>query len=243
MKLSKKQPVQARLTIDKFVVPEIADLASDSRYDTQVLLWMQERFVQQAMAERMPELMDAVQESLSLPEDEGEAMRMGTLARFTVETYAAEKQLGRGVDLKAYLAAAEVYFETEAVKYGAHLRDVADEIKDKLDAGQRPDIDRLSRTVYGAAVKLSATIDSLETLNKQCAEAVVQRMQEGVKRIEMVAITDSELNVGRVLFKAIETIAQAPEKYMQFKDPRTMEMPIIEPWDYEPIPRSDSLSF
>ena len=40
------------------------------------------------------------------------------------------------------------------------------------------------------------------------------------------------------LFKAIDQISQSPEKYIQFTDPRRMEMPDYKLWDFEPVHRS-----
>lgn len=68
-------------------------------------------------------------------------------------------------------------------------------------------------------------------------------MEGGIKKIEMVAVTDAELNVGRVLFKAIDQISQSPEKYIQFTDPRRMEMPDYKLWDFEPVHRTLEFCF
>jgi hypothetical protein len=85
---------------------------------------------------------------------------------------------------------------------------------------------------------MSGAIDSLEQINKASADAVAKMMEAGIKKIEMVAVTDAELNVGRVLFKAIDQISQSPEKYIQFTDPRRMEMPDYKLWDFEPVHRT-----
>lgn len=237
----KKQPaVYREPVLAQLVLKDLAELAGDSRYDKHVLLWMQDRYVQQAIAENMQVLIDLMHKGRQEGQGADEMMRerMQALAKLTQETYSAEKSLGRGADLKTYLDAATTFFESESVRYGGHLKEVSEEIAKALANGERPDIDRISRTVYAATFKMSGAIDSLEKINKNSADAVAKLMEAGIKKIEMVAVTDAQLNVGRVLFQAIEKIAQAPEKYIQFTDPRRMEMPKYQAWDFEPVART-----
>ena len=196
--------------------------------------------MQQAMTENMAVLIDLVrrgQQEGTSPEDM-KRERLDALVKLTRETYSSEKSLGRGADLKTYLESATTFFEAESVRYGGHLKDVSEEIAKALANGERPDIDRISRTVYGATFKMAGAIETLERINKASADAVAKAMEAGIKQIEMVAVTNVELQVGRVLFQAIDKISQAPEKYIQFTDPRRMEMPVYQAWDYEPVHRS-----
>ena len=237
----KKQPVSYREPVlEKLVLNDLIQLSNDSRYDKNVLLWMQDRYVNQAITENMSVLIDLVRKGKqegSTP-DEMKRERIETLVRLARETYSSEKSLGRGADLKTYLDAATTFFEAESVRYAGHLKDVSEQIAKDVANGARPDIDRIARTVYGATFKMSGAIDSLERINKSSADAVAKMMENGVKRIEMVAVTNAELNVGRVLYQAIDQISNSPEKYIQFTDPRRMDMPDYKAWDFEPVHRS-----
>ena len=237
----KKQPVSYREPVlEKLVLNDLIYLSNDSRYDKNVLLWMQDRYVNQAITENMSVLIDLVRKGKqegSTP-DEMRRDRIEALVKLTQETYSSEKSLGRGADLKTYLDAATTFFEAESVRYAGHLKDVSEQIAKAIANGESPDIDRIARTVYGATFKMSGAIDSLERINKTSADAVAKMMEQGIKKIEEVAVTDAELNVGRVLFKAIDQISQSPEKYIQFTDPRRMEMPDHNLWDFEPVHRS-----
>ena len=237
----KKQPVSYREPVlEKLVLNDLIYLSNDSRYDKNVLLWMQDRYVNQAITENMSVLIDLVRKGKqegSTP-DEMKRERIETLVRLARETYSSEKSLGRGADLKTYLDAATTFFEAESVRYAGHLKDVSEQIAKAVANGERPDIDRIARTVYGATFKMSGAIDSLERINKASADAVAKMMENGVKRIEMVAVTNAELNVGRVLYQAIDQISSSPEKYIQFTDPRRMDMPDYKAWDFEPVHRS-----
>lgn len=237
----KKQPASYREPVlEKLVLNDLIHLSNDSRYDKNVLLWMQDRYVNQAITENMSVLIDLVRKGKqegSTP-DEMKRERIETLVRLARETYSSEKSLGRGADLKTYLDAATTFFEAESVRYAGHLKDVSEQIAKAVANGERPDIDRIARTVYGATFKMSGAIDSLERINKASADAVAKMMENGVKRIEMVAVTNAELNVGRVLYQAIDQISNSPEKYIQFTDPRRMDMPDYKAWDFEPVHRS-----
>ncbi len=237
----KKQPASYREPVlEKLVLNDLIQLSNDSRYDKNVLLWMQDRYVNQAITENMSVLIDLVRKGKqegSTP-DEMKRERIETLVRLARETYSSEKSLGRGADLKTYLDAATTFFEAESVRYAGHLKDVSEQISKAVANGERPDIDRIARTVYGATFKMSGAIDSLERINKSSADAVAKMMENGVKRIEMVAVTNAELNVGRVLYQAIDQISSSPEKYIQFTDPRRMDMPDYKAWDFEPVHRS-----
>lgn len=237
----KKQPASYREPVlEKLVLNDLIQLSNDSRYDKNVLLWMQDRYVNQAITENMSILIDLVRKGKqegSTP-DEMKRERIETLVRLARETYSSEKSLGRGADLKTYLDAATTFFEAESVRYAGHLKDVSEQIAKAVANGERPDIDRIARTVYGATFKMSGAIDSLERINKSSADAVAKMMENGVKRIEMVAVTSAELNVGRVLYQAIDQISSSPEKYIQFTDPRRMDMPDYKTWDFEPVHRS-----
>ena len=237
----KKQPASYREPVlEKLVLNDLIHLSNASRDDKNVLLWMQDRYVNQAITENMSVLIYLVRKGKqegSTP-DEMKRERIETLVRLARETYSSEKSLGRGADLKTYLDAATTFFEAESVRYAGHLKDVSEQIAKAVANGERPDIDRIARTVYGATFKMSGAIDSLERINKSSADAVAKMMENGVKRIEMVAVTNAELNVGRVLYQAIDLISSSPEKYIQFTDPRRMDMPDYKAWDFEPIHRS-----
>lgn len=237
----KKQPASYREPVlEKLVLNDLIQLSNDSRYDKNVLLWMQDRYVNKAITENMSVLIDLVRKGKqegSTP-DEMKRERIETLVRLARETYSSEKSLGRGADLKTYLDAVTTFFEAESVRYAGHLKDVSEQIAKAVANGERPDIDRIARTVYGATFKMSGAIDSLERINKASADAVAKMMENGVKRIEMVAVTNAELNVGRVLYQAIDQISKSPEKYIQFTDPRRMDMPDYKAWDFEPVHRS-----
>lgn len=119
----KKQPASYREPVlEKLVLNDLIHLSNDSRYDKNVLLWMQDRYVNQAITENMGILIDLVrkgkQEGASPEEMQRE--RIETLVRLTRETYSSEKSLGRGADLKTYLDAATTFFEAEAVRYAGH---------------------------------------------------------------------------------------------------------------------------
>ena len=95
----KKQPASYREPVlEKLVLNDLIQLSNDSRYDKNVLLWMQDRYVNQAITENMSVLIDLVRKGKqegSSPE-EMQRERIETLVRLSRETYSSEKSLGRG---------------------------------------------------------------------------------------------------------------------------------------------------
>ena len=56
-----KQPAVAREPVlGKLVLNDLIHMSQDARYDRNVLLWMQDRYAQQAMVENMTLLIDVV---------------------------------------------------------------------------------------------------------------------------------------------------------------------------------------
>ena len=122
----KKQPASYREPVlEKLVLNDLIQLSNDSRYDKNVLLWMQDRYVNQAITENMTVLIDLVRKGKqegSTP-DEMKRERIETLVRLARETYSSEKSLGRGADLKTYLDAATT--ETPPRAWGRLIRPVS----------------------------------------------------------------------------------------------------------------------
>lgn len=233
--------------LEVLVIPDLIEMAKAGHgkgVDRNVLLWMQDAVVQKSIAENMPLLIDLMRkgrEEGSSP-DEQHRDRIQLLTKLTKETYSSEKSLGRGADLKTYLDAATTFFEAESTRHAGHLKELSEEIAKALANGEKPDIDRLARSIYGSTSKILGAMDSLESLNKSSADAVRNAMQQGMERIGMIAATSGALEVNRVLFAAIDQISKEPHRYVVFKDPARIQMPDIKLWDFETERRSNSPS-
>jgi hypothetical protein len=144
----KKQPVSYREPVlERLVLNDLIQLSKDSRYDKNVLLWMQDKYVNQAIAENMGVLIDLVRKAAqdgSSPE-EIRRERIDTLVKLAQETYSSEKSLGRGADLKTYLDAATTFFESESVRYAGHLKEVSEQIAKAVANGLRGDFQNVWR--------------------------------------------------------------------------------------------------
>ncbi len=236
-----KQPAVAREPVlGKLVLNDLIHMSQDARYDRNVLLWMQDRYAQQAMVENMTLLIDVVRKGQKegVSQEEMQRERIEVLEGLTRKTYAEEKEKGRGADLNGYLDAATTFFEAESVRYGSHLKDVAEEIAKALPNGEKPDLDRISRTIYGVGSKMSAAQESLGKINQPAAQAVADLMQSSMKQINFTEVTNHEVPIGRELLKAIEKIAEEPSRYINFTDPKNLAMPTFDVWDFEPEQRS-----
>lgn len=236
-----KQPSHLREpTIPELVIPDLKAMERSGNYNREVLLWLQDGYVNRAIKEHLPQLKDLhtrLVESGESP-DEARRQKMQALVEFTRATYSTEKAAGRGADLKSYLDAAKTFFEAEAVRYGGHLRELAEYIKKALENGEKPDIERHARHAWVSTAKLSSVIQHFENQNgKPAALQVANLMRKGIEEIKFVTVGDQPTNVGRELLRAVEKIGQNPSAYIEFRDPSRMEMPERGPWDYEPMHR------
>jgi hypothetical protein len=240
-----KQPALHREPIiPELVVSDLKAMDKSGNFDKNVLLWLQDSFTNKALAGGIAHL-GRLQKSLV---DAGEspdvvqAKQRQELASLTEAAYAAAKAGGHGVDLKTYLEAAKTFYEAESARYGDHLNEIALLIKQALENGQPIDVDRYARTTYLSLAKLSGVMTHLEGLSgKPAAQAVAQAMKNGIERINFVTIGDQPTSVGRELLKMVDTISQNPRQYIEFRDPRQLEMP-DGLWDFEPLAR-DSHSY
>lgn len=236
-----KQPSRLREpTIPELVIPDLKAMERSGNYNREVLLWLQDGYVNRAIKEHLPQLKDLHTRLVESGESPDEARRQKTqaLVEFTCASYATEKAAGRGADLKSYIDAAKTFFESEVVRYGGHLQELAEYIKKALENGEKPDIDRHSRHGYVSYHKLNQVMKHLgELQGKPAALQVMNMMKKGVERLHFVTVGDQPTNVGRRLWEAIEMIAENPSRYISMSDPSRMEMPERGPWDYEPMHR------
>lgn len=226
--------------IPELVIPDLQDLERKGSYDRNVLLWLQDGYVNRAIKENVAQLRD-LHTSLVESGESPETMRRektGALIAFTRATYANEKAEGRGADLKGYLDAAKTFFEAESARYGGHLQELAEYIKKALENGEKPDIERHARHVYVSMAKLSGAMIHLEGLSgKPAALQIAHMMRKRRDEIKYVTIADQPTNVGRKLMEVVERIGENPRAYIEFRDPDRLGMPERGPWDYEPMQR------
>lgn len=238
-----KQPALHReLVIGELVIQDLREMERTGNFDRNVLLWVQDGYANKAIEENLPQLasMNKALNASGASDAERRQRRVETLGQLTRETYATEKALGRGVDLRTYVDAAKTFYEAESARYGAHLGDVAEYIKKALENGEKPDLERFARQAYISLAKMSGAVSNLEGLSgKPAAQAVALQMRQGIERINYVTVADQPVQVGRELLKIVELIGRDPEKYIEFRDPSRMAMPERQPWDFEPVPREE----
>lgn len=231
--------------IPDLVIQDLKDMERSGSYDRNVLLWLQDGYVNKAISQNIPHLRELHTNLTEAGENPDEIRRQKNqaLVDLTRATYSTAKAAGDGADLKGYVDAAKTFFEAESARYGSHLQEVAEYIKKALENGEQPDIERYARSTYMSLAKLSGAMTQLEGLSgKPAAQQVATLMKKGIEQINFVAITDQPTNVGRELLKVVDKIGQNPGKYIEFRDPSRMAMPERGPWDFEPIQKQSSSS-
>jgi len=236
-----KQPSRHREpTIPELVIPDLMEMERTGNYKREVLLWLQDGYVNRAIKEHLPQLKDLHTRLIESGESPEEMRRQKTqaLVEFTRATYSTEKAAGRGADVKGYIDAAKTFLEAEAVRYGGHLQELAEYIKKALENGEKPDIERHARDAYVSMARLSSVMKHFEDQNgKPAALQVANLMRKGIEGIKFATVGDQPTNVGRELLKVVDKIGQNPSAYIEFRDPSRMGVPERGPWDYEPMHR------
>lgn len=239
-----KQPSLYRVPIlPELVIPDLKEMERSGRdYNREVLLWLQDGYVHQAINEHLPQLRAlhaALAESGGSPEDVCRK-KMQALVEFTCVSYAAEKAAGRGVDLKGHAGAQKTFFEAESARHGGHLQGIAEYIKKAVESGKKPDVNRLSRHAFESFGRLNQVRERLEGLRETLAAVqVMNMMKKGAERLYFITIEGQPTNIGRQLWKAVETISENPSRYVDTRDPSRVVMPERGPLDYEPMRRKD----
>jgi len=238
-----KQPTLRREPIiPDLVIDDLRDMSRTGNYDRQVLLWLQDGYVNRSLQEHLGEMRDLhknLAESGKSPE-EVRTEKLSALVQFVRETYSSQKAGGRGADLKGYVEAAKTFYETEAARYGSHLQELAEYIEKALANGEKPDLDWHARHAYVSMSKMSSVMGNLESLaGKPAAQEVLRLMQRGIENIHVKEVGGRTLDAGRTLLKIVNQISDAPNKYIEFRDPSKLQMPKREPFDFEPAHRAD----
>lgn len=236
-----KQPAFYREPVlPEIVIPALKNMEGTGRYDKNVLLWLQDGYVNRAIKENVSQLM-ALHTSLVEAGESPEAMKREktrALIGFATDIFNREMGEGREADLKSYGEAAKTFFEAETARYGGHLQDLVEYIKKALENGEKPDIDSHSRWAYVSYRKLWEASERLEGLSGKIGQlTVVNAMKKSVERLNFITVADQPTNVGKHLWEAVERISKNPSKYIAYSDPDRIEMPKREPWDYEPMQR------
>lgn len=238
-----KQPTLRREPlIPDLVIQDLRDMDMTGNYDRNVLLWVQDGYVHRALQEHLVEFRALHAELVNSDRTVEEVRRekMVALVEFVRETYSTEKSGGRGADLKGYVEAARIFWETEAARYGDHLQELGEYLEKALANGEKPDLDWHARNAYISMAKMSSVMGNLESLaGKPAAQEVAHVMQRGIDAIHMEQVGGRRLEVGRALLAQVNMIAQSPNKYIEFRDPTSLQMPKREPFDFEPAHRAE----
>jgi len=228
--------------IPDLVIQDLRDMDMSGNYDRNVLLWVQDGYVHRALQEHVVEIRELRAELVEAGRAPEEVRRemMTALVGFVRETYSTQKAGGRGADLKGYVEAARIFWETEAARYGDHLQELGEYLEKALANGEKPDLDWQARNAYISMARMSSVMGNLESLaGKPAAQAVAQVMQRGIDAIHMEQVGGRRLDVGRALLAQVHKIAEAPSKYIEFRDPSKLTMPKREPFDFEPVHRAE----
>lgn len=231
--IKNKHPARKReLLLWHLIIPDLITMEKSGAYDRNVLLVLQNRYVEQAFVEFRSEIIRA---GNAIGNDHA---MLEALERYTREVYSASKARGDGIDLKGYCDAASMFFESEALRFGVQLNDVAEYIVKALSNGEKPDIERYARHCYISYSKMSGAMAKIENLNgDQASRPIAQYLGECIEKITFNSTGGPESEIGRSILLLTEKISQAPEQFIKFNDPSMIPMADRDPWSFEPMRR------
>jgi hypothetical protein len=239
-----KQPsLRRELIISELVISDLKEMDQSGGYDLNVLLWLQDGYVNRAIKAYLPELQELQVGSGKSPK-EIRRQQMRALVDFTCAIYANEKDDGQGgVDLKRYIDAAQTFFETELAHYGGSVKEIAEYIKKSSENGEKLDIERYARDVYISSAMLSRVMKYFEKSEMNSVAVQVEGMlKQSFEEIGAIRTDSPSINVGQKLLELVVKIGLDPRAYIEFHDP-SIEMPKREPWDYKPMQRQDEYNY
>jgi hypothetical protein len=235
----KMATMRREITLHELVIPDLQQMEATGKFDRNVLLWLQDAYVVQAMKENTGELVKFHRELVAegeMSDEERWARQTAFLAAITKETYSTAKFEGRGFDLKTYVEAARTFYEAESMIYAGHLAELAEYVKKALEAGVEPDLERFARESYVSMARMSGTIRHLEGIGMRGgAQQAAQLMRQGIESINYVTISSPgrPIHVGRELLKIVNRIAQDPDRYIEFVEPYKLGGLKTGPFDFD----------
>lgn len=245
-KAEDKAVTRRELTLQELVIPDLQFMAASGKFDVNVLLWLQDGYVERAMKEHVVELMQFTRDLASqsgLSADDRWWCQIEFLGKLTREVYEAEKVNSDGTRRpieEAYLDAAKTFYQAESVMYAGQLEELAEFIKKSLEAGVEPNLERFAKDAFVSMSRMSDSISKLEKMSSGAARQMTQMMRQGIEAINytVVSTPGQPIPVGRKLLQVVNEIAQNPHKYIEYVAPqRTIR---ADPTSFEPARRRES---
>jgi hypothetical protein len=241
-----KASTRRELTLQELVIPDLQLMAASGKYDQNVLLWLQDAYVVRGMKDHFDELF-AFHRDLAtqteLTDDERWWCKVEFLGKITREVYDAEKINGDGARRpieERYIDAARTFYQAESVVYAGQLEELAEYIKQALEAGVQPDLERFAREAYVSMSRMSDSVSKLEKLPNSNSQQMMKMMKQGIEAINyaVVATPGQPIPAGKMLLQIVNDIQKNPHRYIDFKQPqRTIR---ANPVSFEPARRNES---
>ena len=246
MDAADKTSARRELTLQELVIPDLQLMAASGKYDLNVLLWLQDAYVVRGMKDHFNELF-AFHRDLAaqteLTDDERWWCKIEFLGKITRAVYDAEKINDDGTRRpieERYLDAARTFYQAESVVYAGQLEELAEYIKQAMEAGVEPDLERFARDAYVSMSRMADSISKLEKLPNSHAQQMMQMMKRGIEAINysVVSTPSRPIPAGRVLLQIVNEIGKNPHRYIEYKQPqRTIR---ANPISFEPAARNES---
>lgn len=240
-----KASTRRELMLQELVITDLQLMGASGKYDQNVLLWLQDAYVERAMKDHFAEL-SAFHRDLALQvdltDDERWWCKTEFLGKMTCQVYEAEKINSDGARRPIedrYVDAARTFYQAESVVYAGQLEELAEYIKQAVEAGVEPDLDRFARDAYVSMSRMAGSVSKLEKLPGSNAQQMMQMMKQGIESINyaVVSTPGQPIPAGKRLLQIVNDIGQNPDRYIDYKAPQTIR---ANPIAFEPSRREAS---
>jgi hypothetical protein len=224
-----KEPVRY---FDDLFIEDMLEMAATGRMEEDVLLWMQEGYVSQAIATDRAGL---YRQYSALGVEGVESMRE-VLADAAKSCYAADKARGGGADMKGYLEAAHFYFGELMAHFEGQLAALREYLERMTAFGCELEVGVWAREAYVALAKFVSAAQGSMSAGEPGMDERVKSVIGGW--LQGVCADRNPVSVGGRLIGAIEAIAAEPGAFLNLDDP-ALGIPSADPGDFAPLARQE----
>ncbi len=226
-------------------IPDLQDAQRSGAFDLDVLLFLQDTYMQRTLTERAQMLreeftrLDAEVEDL----DARAAAKREVVTTAMRELYSQLKDEGdETTGVRGYAGAAGVYLNGAIVDYQTYLLDVAAHLEQSVQVESTPDLGWLAGHTYALLARASSTVDTIEgALGVQAGQQAGVLLEAGISAIGSPGQDSLAQALGVRMWRMVEQIDVAPQNHVVNAEHHVEASVDFEdsPWDIEPAERSD----
>lgn len=228
------------------VIPDLQDAERSGAFDREVLLFLQDGYVQRTLVDSESDLGEVfVQINDEVEDQDARATaKKEAVIRAVLEFYARLKAEGdETTGVRGYAGAAGVYLNGAIVDYQTYLLDLAQHLEQSVRVGSTPDLGWLAGHTYALLARAAKTAGTIESsLGVEAGLHADRILGKGMSAIGAPGQDSVALALGTKLWRMVQAIDKAPlEHVVNVEGDQEVGQALVEsdPWDFEPANRQE----